>query len=688
MDMSLTDSVRVLPGIGEAKAQILEKLGISTLEDLLAWYPRDYQDRSRVWPIRHAPVGEAVCVCAIVARDAGTSYVRKGMNLTRTTAFDDSASLTLTFFNQPYAARQLRVGESFVFYGKIEESNGRRSMTNPVFERQGTGEVTGRIVPVYPLTKGISERQMARWIAAALAGCGEQLPDELPGEVRREHRLPARGWAIRTVHAPQSFEELALARRRLAFEELFYLTVGLELLHTRRQAGQGCRCEARPVEDYTGLLPYALTGAQKRTLRECWEDMASGRGMNRLIQGDVGSGKTVVAAGAVWLAAQSGWQSALMAPTEILATQHYHTLNELLAPAGLRVGLLTGSMKAKEKRDLRERLALGLLDLVVGTHALLSDGVEFSRLGLVVTDEQHRFGVGQRSALSGKGEGDRPHVLVMSATPIPRTLALIIYGDLDVSVIDERPPGRQEVDTFLVGEDKRERMYGFIRRQVAEGHQVYVVCPAVEESETEGFTELKNVTDYGRELQERVFPDLRAGVIHGRLKSAAKEAVMGGFLRGEIDILVSTTVIEVGVDAPNATLMVIEDADRFGLSQLHQLRGRVGRGSAKAYCVLLSRSRNEETRARLKALCATNDGFQIAEKDLELRGPGDFFGSRQHGLPQLHVADLTGDTRVLYEAKEAAARLLAEDPELAAPEHRPMLERVRHLFEENPDIFN
>ena len=408
--------------------------------------------------------------------------------------------------------------------------------------------------------------------------------------------------------------------------------------------------------------------------------------MNRLLQGDVGSGKTVVAAGAVWLAAQSGWQSALMAPTEILAAQHYQTLSALFDGTGIRVGLLTGSMKAREKRDIRERLELGMLDLVVGTHALLSAGVDFARLGLVITDEQHRFGVTQRSALSAKG--GRPHVLVMSATPIPRTLALIIYGDLDISIMNERPPGRQEVDTFLISEDKRKRMQGFIRRQVQEGHQVYIVCPAVEASETEGASELKNVTAYAKQLQTEVFPDLRIGLVHGKLSAKAKEAAMAAFSAGETDILVATTVIEVGVDVPNATLMVIENADRFGLSQLHQLRGRVGRGKSKSYCVLLSANRSSETRQRLKALCATNDGFKIAEKDLELRGPGDFFGSRQHGLPQLQVADLAGDTRVLAEAKEAAEALLADDPELEKPENQPVLNHIRTLFEENPDIFN
>lgn len=684
--MQLTDPVTELNGVGAKKAELLAKLGLNTVGDLLAWYPRRYEDRRTVYPIARAPEGEPVCICAVVARSAVTSHIRKGLSITRTTAFDDSGSVTLTFFNQPYTANALKVGESCVFYGVVERNGARRSMTNPVFEKEGTGETTGCILPVYPLTAGVSNVQLVRWIGQVLRELEGCLPEALPADVRLQHQLAARDWAVRTVHRPPDFEALAEARRRLVFEELFYLTAGLALLHTRRQAGEGCRCAPQRTEDYTALLPFTFTNAQNRVLGEIFGDLSSGRVMNRLVQGDVGSGKTAVAAGAVWMCARSGWQSALMAPTEILAHQHYLTLSAMLAPAGIRVGLLTGSSRAAEKRAVRKVLAEGEVDLIVGTHALLSEGVEFHRLGLVVTDEQHRFGVGQRSALSAKAGAYSPHVLVMSATPIPRTLALIIYGDLDVSLIDERPPGRQSVDTFLIGEDKRARMYGFVRRQVEAGHQVYMVCPAVEE--VQDGAECKNVTAYARELRETVFPDLRVGLIHGKLSAKAKQEAMQAFTAGETDVLVSTTVIEVGVDVPNATLIVIEDADRFGLSQLHQLRGRVGRGADKAYCVLVSATKNQDTRQRLKALCATNDGFKIAEKDLELRGPGDFFGSRQHGLPQLQVADLAGDTRVLQEAKQAAEEVLRADPALEQPEHRPILERVRRLFSENPDIFN
>lgn len=681
---SLQDKVTVLPGIGEKKEQLLSKLGIRTLEDLLHWFPRRYVDRRKVWQIRHAPEGEEVCVCGVVAQQPTTAYPRKGLSTTRLRVFDRSGLLYLTFFNQAYTAGRLKVGESYIFCGKIERMGQRLSMTNPVYEPEGVGEMTGRIVPVYPLTAGISARQLAEWIDVAVESTS--LPEDLPQEVRLAYGLAERNWSIQTIHRPDSFENLNRARERLVFEELFYLTAGLELLHARRSEGQGFLCRPLLTERYEKLLPFTLTGAQRRTLEEIFRDQASGKIMNRLVQGDVGSGKTAVAAGAVWQCVHSGGQCALMAPTEILAVQHYHTLTELLTPDGIRVGLLTGSSKAAEKREVKQQLAEGTLDLVVGTHALLSDGVEFAHLGLVVTDEQHRFGVEQRSALSAKAGARKPHVLVMSATPIPRTLALIIYGDLDVSVIGERPPGRQDVDTFLVGEDKRQRMMGFIRKQVQEGHQAYVVCPAVEESEDTPVP-LKNATDHARALQQ-AFPDLRIGLVHGRMKSKEKEQIMDAFLQGEVDVLVSTTVIEVGVDAPNATLMVIEDADRFGLSQLHQLRGRVGRGKAKSFCVLVSSTKNEETRQRLKALCSTNDGFKIAEKDLELRGPGDFFGARQHGLPQLQMADLACDTRILYQAREAAQQLLTEDPTLAKPEHRVVLDRTRRLFEENPDIFN
>jgi ATP-dependent DNA helicase RecG len=600
--------------------------------------------------------------------------------------------MELTFFNQGYLRSALSVGETYLFYGPVEGLGQRKAMTNPVFESESAaGGVTGAIVPIYPLTAGISNKLLSGLIRRTLAAGVMPPRDPLPPGLAERYHLLDLPTAYRWIHFPQSFQQVEEARHRLVFQELFLLSVGLCRLKGRRDHAQGQVFSQGTLEDYETYLPFTLTGAQRRAAQQCAHDLRSGTPMNRLVQGDVGSGKTVVAAAAVYLAAKSGYQSALMAPTEILAEQHYRTLSALLTPAGVTVALLTGSTKAKERRQLEAQLEDGGVHLVIGTHALLSQSVTFSRLGLVITDEQHRFGVGQRAHLSGKGT--HPHVLVMSATPIPRTLALIIYGDLDVSVIDELPPGRQPIDTFRVHTDKRQRMYGFVRSQVAEGRQVYIVCPAVEESQDgpqEGYggLPLKNVTEYTKELQTTVFPDLRVGSIHGKMKPGPKEQVMGAFSRGELDILVSTTVIEVGVDVPNATLMIIENAERFGLSQLHQLRGRVGRGQGKSYCILVSDAKNEEAVQRMKVLCASNDGFHISEEDLKLRGPGDFFGARQHGLPQLKVADLAGDTRVTQEAQEAARHILAQDPDLSLPQHEPIRQSVVDLFRGSEDIFN
>ena len=469
------------------------------------------------------------------------------------------------------------------------------------------------------------------------------------------------------------------------FEELFLLTCGLQLLRQRRRDVAGPACHPMDMEPFYRRLPFALTGAQRRAIADAVGDMVSGKPMNRLCQGDVGSGKTMVAAACIWFAVENGWQTALMAPTEILARQHYQGLAPLLARFSIRCALLTGSTRAKERREILAGLADGSIDLCIGTHALLTEDVQYRRLGLVVTDEQHRFGVNQRAALSQKAED--PHMLVLSATPIPRTLALVIYGDLDVSVIDELPPGRQKVDTFALGESYRPRVQAFIRKLAAAGQQIFIVCPLVGEADQIP-DERKAVTAYARQLQEQVFPDLRVAVLHGKMKPREKEKVMAAFAAGESDILVSTTVVEVGVDVPNATCMVVENADRFGLSQLHQLRGRVGRGKEKSYCILLSDSQNEETRARLKVMTQTNDGFRISQEDLRLRGPGDFFGQRQHGLPAMKIADLSCDMRLLDEAQTAARQLMERDPELTDPAHRPLRRRIRQLFDTNADMLN
>ena len=686
MALRLADRLDTLPGIGPARARGLEKLGLVTVEDLLRCYPRSYEDRRKFSTVAAAPVDVPVCLELLVAEPPRLSRIRKGLELVKARLVDDTGSLTATFFNQTYMKDALRPGETYIVYGRVEGPPGRRQMTNPVCERSDRVRFTGCILPVYALTHGISNNLLAGLARRCVDECAGQLEEVLPGPLRREHALAAAEFACRNIHFPRDEEALELARRRLIFEELFYLTCGMALLRTRRDEAAGVPFAIPPVEEFLALLPFPLTGAQRRVMDEIAADVSAGPPMNRLVQGDVGSGKTMVAAYGAWLAAKNGRQCALMAPTELLAEQHFRSLAPLLEQAGLRVGLLTGAVKGRARKELLAALAAGELDLLIGTHALLSEGVDYADLGLVITDEQHRFGVAQRAALSAKARRP-PHVLVLSATPIPRTLSLVIYGDLDVSVIDELPPGRTPVQTFVVGEDKRQRMYGFVRKLVGEGRQAYIVCPAVEEGEDEG-AGLKAATTYAQGLQTEVFPDLRVGLVHGKMKPREKDAVMTAFAGGELDVLVSTTVIEVGVDVPNAALMVVENADRFGLSQLHQLRGRVGRGKHQSYCVLVTSTRNPDSRARLKVLTKTTDGFQIAEEDLKLRGPGDFFGQRQHGLPQLRIADLAGDMRVLKEAQLAAQELLERDPGLKRPEHAPLLKQIHRLFEQHGDMFN
>mgnify|MGYP004626733375 FL=1 len=685
MMADLNTDVRYIKGIGEKKAQALNKLGVFSLYDLISYFPRKYEDRSRYCPIALTTPDEPVCIRAIVADTPRLVRIRRGMELVKFRAVDESGSVDITYFNQNYVKDQFQLGESYIFFGKIEIKGSHRSMVNPVHEKEGTENgITGRIIPVYRICSGLNQRSMLQAVRQGLDTCAGLVPDVLPENVRRRCRLVQARYAYENIHFPPDMEALELARRRLIFEELFVLACALGMMRTERVHEGGIKLNAVDTEEFFSALPFSPTGAQRRAVSEALGDMSSGGVMNRLLQGDVGSGKTLVAAALIWQTYKNGYMSAFMAPTEILAEQHYANLSALLFPFGLRVAKLTGAMTAKEKRAVKAALAAGEIDLIVGTHALFSADVEYSRLALVVTDEQHRFGVAQRSALISKGA--RPHVLVMSATPIPRTLALIIYGDLDVSVIDELPPGRQKVDTFAVDESYRARLNGFIRRLTGEGRQVFVVCPMVEEND-ELPVKLKSAQEHAKELAA-VFPDLRVGCVHGRMKAKDKDAVMGAFAAGELDILVATTVIEVGVDVPNAALMIIENAERFGLSQLHQLRGRVGRGSYKSYCVMVSDAGGDEVRARLKIMTQTNDGFKISEEDLRLRGPGDFFGSRQHGLPEMHVADLGADANVLKKAQEEASRVLASDPALASAENAALKARIDRLFSLNADSFN
>ncbi|MGI5962131.1 MAG: ATP-dependent DNA helicase RecG [Lawsonibacter sp.] len=699
MSVTLDTPVVQLPGIGQARAQKLEKLGLKRCSDLLFYYPRDYEDRREQYTIRQAPSEHRVCISAMVAEHPRRTRIRKGLELVQLKVADHTGVLHLTFFNQGYVEKALHIGEEYIFFGKVEEQGRRRTMTNPIFEPAQRQSITGCIMPIYRLTAGISSHFLASLVRQCLP-CAALLSETLPQSVRQDYGLAGLEFSVQTIHFPPHLQALESARQRLIFEELFYLSLGLSFLKRRRcaVASHGCIIPSPPWEQFQPLLPFSPTQAQMRVMEEISADLSSGRPMNRLVQGDVGSGKTAVAAYAIWLAAKAGYQAALMAPTEVLAEQHFRTLSTFLAPSGIRIALLTGSLSPAEKKRVHQGLAEGSIDLAVGTQALISQSVSFRRLALIVADEQHRFGVAQRSALAGKSEGaglPPPHVLVMSATPIPRTLALIIYGDLDVSILDQLPPGRTPVETYVIGEDKRLRMYQFIRRQVEQGRQVYIVCPAVDDnSDSLSFGEptspegLKAVTSYAHQLQSQVFPELSVGILHGKLRPREKEAVMAAFARGEIAVLVSTTVIEVGVDVPNATLMIVEDADRFGLSQLHQLRGRVGRGKHQSYCILVSSKKNSEALHRLRILASTRDGFQIAEEDLKLRGPGDFFGNRQHGLPQLKLADLSGDIHLFQQAQQAAQNLLHEDPTLSQIQNQPVLERIRRLFADTPDIFN
>ena len=671
----LSDPITLLKGIGPARAKQFANLNIVTLEDLICHFPRGYEDRTRLVPIEKLQADVPACFRGMVMNTPRTAHIRKGLDLTKVTVADATGRLNLTFFNSPYAAQQLHYGEEYIFYGAVTGDFIGYQMTNPVFEPVGSpGVTTRRILPIYPLTAGLTNAAVLRAVNQALALCDP--PEEILPEALRQRCaiLPAEQ-AYRAIHQPQSMEEADQARKRMVFEEFFVFSAGLALMRAARAEKRVPPYPQVDMAPFYAALPFSLTGAQNRAIGEILADFRAGRPMNRLIQGDVGSGKTMVAAAAAYAAACSGFQTALMAPPESLAEQHAASLGRLFDPLGIRVGLLTGSMTPREKREIREQLEAGDIQVAVGTHALLTDATRFTRLGLVIADEQHRFGVAQRSRLGAKGED--PHVLVMSATPIPRTLALLLYGDLEVSILDELPPGREPVETFLVGESYRPRINAFIRKQVSAGSQCFIVCPAVEENQELG---VKAASAWAETLQKTVFPDLRIVLLHGQMKAGEKEAAMASFARGEADVMVATTVIEVGVDVPNATLMVVEDADRFGLSQLHQLRGRVGRGKQKSYCILTTHNRNPDTLQRLKALCKTTDGFRIAEEDLKLRGPGDFFGARQSGLPAFRVGDLSGDLQTLKDAQQASMEWIEAWGQSDAPEAAALRRRIGALF--------
>ena len=671
MEETLHASLRCLKGVGEKRAALYARLGVFTLEDLLRHYPRNYVDYSCPVPIAAAPFGESCAVRGRVVSKSGEQRVRKGLSLFKVLVTDGSADLSLTFFNAKFTVAQLKPEEEYLFYGRVEGKFTRREMSSPLVLSPEGDEVFS---PVYPLTEGLTSRAVAANVRQALSLLSGKIPETLPAALLRRFDLCGLEEALRFVHLPPSPEALERARKRLIFEELFVLALALTRLKRRSGQMTGSPMLPQSAGEFEALLPFSLTGAQRRAIGECFADLSGPHPMNRLVQGDVGCGKTMVAAAAVWMAAQNGFQSALMVPTEILAEQHYATFRRLFEGSGLKTVLLTGSVRSGEREEALQSLKDGSAALAVGTHALIQHGVSFQNLGLVVTDEQHRFGVSQRAALSQKGKN--PHVLVLSATPIPRTLAFIIYGDLDVSVIDELPAGRKPVKTYLIDPPKRQRAYGFIRKHLDEGYQAYIVCPLVEQNGEET-PNLLAAEEYAARLSAREFSGYRVGVLHGRMKSAEKEEIMERFASGDIQLLVATTVIEVGVDVPRAVIMMIENAERFGLSQLHQLRGRVGRGDAQSHCILVA----ESASPRLRAVCKTTDGFAIAEEDLKLRGPGDFFGTRQHGLPQLRIADMAGDMQLVRVTQEAASWLLSEDPELSAPENRALAGQVLQMLQ-------
>lgn len=671
--MVLDRSISELKGVGSKRAELYKKLDIFTVGDLLRHYPRAYEDWSRITPVSLAMPNEPCCVKGWVVA-APTEYrVRQGMTLYRFRVSDGQNSIQVTLFNNRYAAAKIHRDEEVLLYGTVTRNGRHFEMSSPLVESASTGE---RIRAIYRQTEGLSSRMIETNVRQALALVeSAALPDCLPPDLRERMELCDQLTAWREVHFPTSSAALDAARRRLVFEELFLLQIGLLRMKNRARGVAGARVTADHTAEYTSLLPFKLTGAQSRAIAECVRDLAAERPMSRLVQGDVGSGKTAVAAGVAYTVIRNGWQAAMMAPTEILAEQHAETLHKLLGDR-VRIALLTGSVTAAKRQALLAALAAGEIDLLVGTHALIGEQVRFARLGLVITDEQHRFGVGQRAALAAKGVN--PHMLVMSATPIPRTLALILYGDLDVSVLDELPPGRQPIQTFAISSQKRERAYGYVRRHLDEGRQGYIVCPLVEEGEEP--SDLTAAAELFKNLQSGPFRGYRLGLLHGRMKPAEKERTMAAFAAGEIQLLVSTTVIEVGVDVPNAVILVVENAERFGLAQLHQLRGRVGRGQHLSTCILISDHSGEETRRRLQVMCATTDGFRIADEDLKMRGPGDFFGSRQHGLPNLKMADLMADMGLVQLAQTSAANRLSADPELSLPENAPLRLAVARLF--------
>ena len=667
--------ISVLSGVGAKRKELLAKIGIGNLYDLLTYFPRAYEDYTKIYSIKDAPLNTNVCVRAYVGSVPREHYIRKGMTTYKLDATDGESVMDITFFNNKYAAQSLKLDTEYIFFGKVTVyGRGFRSMTSPRFTP--AGEKSERFRPVYPQTAGLNSNAIEKLIKNAFDLCSP-IEDCLPIEIRDKYCLMGIEEALRNIHFPKSEDMLSEARRRYAFEELLKLQLGLSRLKTKARQNSPVKIENDYTDEFISSLPFKLTGAQHRAVEDCKADMASGVTMNRLLQGDVGSGKTAVAAAVIFNCIRNGFQAVLMAPTEVLAQQHYATFRKFFDRFRITSALLTGSTSAADKRKIKEGLKSGEISLVIGTHALIQKDVEFANLGFAITDEQHRFGVNQRAMLNAKGKS--PHVLVMSATPIPRTLSFIIYGELDLSILDEMPAGRQKTETFLIDDNKRERAYGYVKKHLAQGRQAYIICPLVD-NEDDPDEDVKASKQLYKELSDGFFKGYNPGLLYGKMKPQEKKSVMDDFVSGKIDVLISTTVIEVGVDVPNAVIIVVENAEMFGLSQLHQLRGRVGRGEYKSTCILISNKKDAESTERLRILTSTTDGFKIADEDLRLRGPGDIFGSRQHGLPNMKIAGMISDGEIVRETHTAAEKMLKDNPALEGDDYELLRKSVNMLF--------
>lgn len=670
-------NLQYLKGVGPARVEVLNKLNLYTVRDIVEYFPRTYEDRGTYKKIGELVDGETTTFKAVLASSVNETRIRKNMTIYKAIAKDDTGSIILTWFNQPYVKKQLKTDGEYAFYGKIKNTLGRIEIQSPVFEEIGKEKNTGRIIPVYPLINGITQNVFRTIVENATNEMKNKYLEVLPEWVRVQNNLVDINYAMKNIHFPDTLQDFEKARYRLAFEELLVMQLGLlrfKIAGEKNYEGISFNKDEK-MDELLSTLPYKLTNAQMRVWREIDNDMKSEKSMNRLVQGDVGSGKTVVATLAMFKAVRNGYQAALMAPTSILARQHYEGISKMLKPFGIIVELLTGDVTKKNKTLILDRLKSGEIDILIGTHALIEDNVEFKNIGLVITDEQHRFGVRQRKILSSKGQ--KTDTLVMTATPIPRTLAIILYGDLDISIIDELPPGRQKIDTYAVRRNLEDRINNFVKKEISAGRQAYVVCPLVEESEE--MSGVKSVTEQ-LEYYKKVFDEYRVEMLHGKMRPKEKDEIMTRFKNAEIDILISTTVIEVGVDVPNATMMVIENAERFGLAQLHQLRGRVGRGKFKSYCILKYDSKSDIVQKRMDIMQKTNDGFVISEKDLELRGPGDFFGTKQHGLPEFKIANLFVDVPILKKTQVVANTILEDDPNLILEDNLELKKKINELF--------